>query len=66
MSGAATTGGGSVWTRHYPSGVPARLEVPNQLLTEVVEESVRRWGGRTALVYYGAKWTYRQLSLIHI
>ena len=48
------------WTRHYPPGVPAHLTIPNRLLTEVVEESVRRWGDRPALVYYGAKWTYRE------
>ncbi|MGD0250327.1 MAG: long-chain fatty acid--CoA ligase [Thermoplasmata archaeon] len=47
-----------VWTRHYSPGVPAHLTIPNHLLTEVVEESVRRWRDRTALVYYGAKWTY--------
>jgi long-chain acyl-CoA synthetase len=48
------------WVSRYPPGVPHRVEVPNRLLTEVVEESVRRWGDRTALVYYGATWTYRR------
>jgi len=60
MSAAAPSDVPSVWTRHYPSDVPPHVAVPDQLLTELVEESVRRWGRRTALVYYGAKWTYQE------
>ena len=48
------------WTRKYSSKVPPHVEIPNQLLTEFVEERVRRWPDRPALVYYGAKWTYRR------
>ncbi len=48
------------WTSHYPPRVPPQVAIPNQLLTEFVEESVRRWPDRTALVYYGAKWSYLQ------
>ena len=48
------------WTQKYSPRVPPHVEVPNQLLTEFVEERVRRWPDRPALVYYGAKWTYRQ------
>jgi long-chain acyl-CoA synthetase len=50
----------AAWTRRYSPGVPAHLALPNQLLTEVVEESVARWGDRAALIYYGARWTYRR------
>ncbi len=49
------------WFAKYPVGVPVHLEVPSKLLPALVEESVRRWPERTALVYYGAKWTYRQM-----
>jgi long-chain acyl-CoA synthetase len=44
----------------YPPGVPAHPPIPNQLLTDLVAESVRRWPDRSALVYYGAKWSYRR------
>jgi long-chain acyl-CoA synthetase len=60
MGGTPRSEAAPVWVGRYPPGVPHRVEIPNQLLTEVVEESVRRWGDRTALVYYGAKWTYRR------
>jgi long-chain acyl-CoA synthetase len=48
------------WLKHYPSDVPPHVEIPNVLLTELVEESCRKWADRTAFVYYGAKWSYRR------
>jgi long-chain acyl-CoA synthetase len=49
-----------VWLKWYPAAVPHHLTIPDQLLTELVEASVRRWPDRTALVYYGSKWSYRR------
>ena len=49
-----------VWLKWYPAAVPHHLAIPDQLLTELVEASVRRWPDRTALVYYGSKWSYRR------
>ena len=60
MGGAPGSEPEPFWVGHYPPGVPHRVEIPNRLLTELVEETVRRWGDRTALVYYGATWTYRR------
>jgi long-chain acyl-CoA synthetase len=48
------------WTRYYPPGVPRNVEIPNLLLPQFIERSVRRWGTRDALVFYGAKWTYER------
>jgi long-chain acyl-CoA synthetase len=50
-----------VWLKRYPPSVPHTLDIPSKLLPEVIEESVRRWGAHTALIYYGAKWSYRRL-----
>ena len=60
MPGTPPSDGPPVWVRHYPAGVDPHVPIPHQLLTEVVEECVRRWGGRTAFVFYGAKWTYER------
>jgi long-chain acyl-CoA synthetase len=60
MGGATGTEPAPVWVAHYAPRVPPQVEVPNQLLTELVGGSVRRWSERTALVYYGARWTYRR------
>jgi long-chain acyl-CoA synthetase len=49
-----------VWLKKYPVGVPPTVEIPNILLTELIEASSRKWPDRTALIYYGAKWSYRR------
>jgi len=46
------------WLARYPSRVPPHLDYPPKLLTELVDDTVRRWGSRTALVHHGARWTY--------
>jgi long-chain acyl-CoA synthetase len=49
-----------VWLKWYPPKVPHHLAIPDVLLTQLVEESVRKWPDRTALIYYGSKWSYRR------
>jgi len=49
-----------VWLRHYPAGVPPHIEIPNQLLTQMIEGSVQKWPNQVALVYYGRTWTYER------
>jgi len=53
--------GERVWFQKYPPSVPHHLTIPDRLLPDLLEESVRRWPERTAIVYYGAKWSYRRL-----
>jgi long-chain acyl-CoA synthetase len=48
------------WLAKYPAGVPPNVAIPPKLLPEVVEDAVRQWGDRTALVFYGSKWSYRR------
>ncbi len=60
MDEAPDPASGPAWTRLYPRNVPRQVSVPNTTLSELVAESVARWSERTALVYYGAKWTYRR------
>lgn len=48
------------WFAHYESGVPRTVEVPPRRLSELVGESAARWADRTALIYYGARWSYRR------
>ena len=60
MSGTTTGTVAPAWVRHYPPKVPPTVEVPNLLLTEFIQQSVQTWPDRTALVYYGARWSYRR------
>jgi long-chain acyl-CoA synthetase len=49
-----------VWLRHYPPGVPPTIDIPDRSLVELVQESVLKHPDRVALIFYGAKWTYRR------
>jgi long-chain acyl-CoA synthetase len=62
VSAMASSGGDAdrVWLRKYPPDVPAHVDIPNVLLTDLLRASVDRWPDRTAIIFYGARWTYRQ------
>src|SRR6266487_2636107 len=50
------------WIRHYDQGVPARLKVPDRPLTWLLDQTVSRYPGHTAFIYYGTKLTYARFS----
>lgn len=50
------------WTAHYQDGVPAAIIPPSTSLTGMLEQSVRRGGRRTALEFFGAETSYRELG----
>ncbi|HYA70567.1 MAG TPA: long-chain fatty acid--CoA ligase [Thermoplasmata archaeon] len=57
---ASSPGKEPVWVQWYPAKVPHHLTIPDVTLPQLIEESVRRWPDRTALIYYGARWSYRR------
>ena len=50
------------WLRFYEEGVPAELTIPDQPLTWLFDQTVNRFPGQTAIIYYGTKLSYAQLS----
>ena len=50
------------WTRHYADGVPAAPQLPDVSLVDLLEQSVRRYGGHPALVFFDRSTTYRELG----
>lgn len=50
------------WVRYYEPGVPAEVDIPDYPLTWLLEQTVSRYPGHTALIYYGTKISYAQLS----
>lgn len=50
------------WLSAYADGVPADIDEPTQTLTEMMAESVRTFGRRPALEFFGAVTTYRDLG----
>ncbi len=50
------------WTRHYGEGVPADLRLPDGSLVDMVEESIRKFGSKPALQFFGAVTSYQALG----
>src|SRR5437667_6294080 len=50
------------WVRHYEQGVPAQLNIPDHPLTWLLDQTVSKYPGHTAIIYYGTKLSYAQLS----
>ncbi len=50
------------WTRHYGEGVPADLHLPEGSLVDMVEESIRKFGSKPALQFFGSVTSYQNLG----
>ncbi|WP_150956702.1 long-chain-fatty-acid--CoA ligase [Microbacterium testaceum] len=50
------------WSSSYAEGVPLDIEEPSQTLPEMLAASVARYGKKTALEFFGAPTTYRELG----
>ncbi|MEI5584738.1 MULTISPECIES: long-chain-fatty-acid--CoA ligase [unclassified Agromyces] len=50
------------WLAHYAEGVPHDIEEPTQTLVDLIDDAVARFGRRTALEFFGAETSYRELG----
>lgn len=50
------------WTAHYAPGVPREMTLPTGSLVDLMDQSVRRFGAKTALEFFGATTSYRELG----
>ncbi len=50
------------WLASYAEGVPADVEVPDEPLTQLLAQSVDRYGSRVALDFFGSTTTYAELG----
>jgi long-chain acyl-CoA synthetase len=50
------------WIRSYEEGVPARIDIPEQPLTWLLDRTVSCYPSHSAFIYYGAKLSYAQFS----
>jgi len=50
------------WLAHYAEGVPHEIEEPTQTLADMIDDAVARFGRRTALEFFGAETSYRELG----
>ncbi|WP_144833595.1 long-chain-fatty-acid--CoA ligase [Microbacterium sp. BH-3-3-3] len=50
------------WSTSYAEGVPLDIDAPSQTLPEMLAASVAAYGKKTALEFFGATTTYRELG----
>ncbi|MEO7021363.1 MAG: long-chain fatty acid--CoA ligase [Ktedonobacteraceae bacterium] len=52
------------WVKYYEPGVPVQLDIPDQPLTWLLDQTVKKYPHHTALIYYGTKISYAQFSTL--
>ncbi len=50
------------WLRFYPEGVPETVPIAEKSLPELFDEVTHKYGGKTALVFYGRKISFKELK----
>ncbi len=50
------------WLKHYPDHVSPQREVPAVSIPEMFDKMVEKYGGSTAIIFYGKKISYRELK----
>ena len=51
-----------LWLKYYPEGVPEEIEVPDVSVPEAFDQMADKYGGKTALIFYGKKISYHELK----
>jgi long-chain acyl-CoA synthetase len=49
------------WVKYYPEGVPEEVDVPETSVHGLFDQMVDKYGGKTALIFYGKKISYKKL-----
>ncbi|SDO68958.1 long-chain acyl-CoA synthetase [Nakamurella panacisegetis] len=52
------------WLASYPDGVPPTVDVPEQSLVDLLDESVERFRSKVALDFFGATTTYAEFGTL--
>ncbi|WP_022891454.1 long-chain-fatty-acid--CoA ligase [Agromyces subbeticus] len=50
------------WLDHYAEGVPPTIDEPTQTLVDMIDDAVHRFRRQTALEFFGAETSYRELG----
>ncbi len=54
------------WLKYYPKGGPVEVPIPEISVPELLDQRANKYAGKTALIFYGNKISYRELKeLIH-
>jgi long-chain acyl-CoA synthetase len=50
------------WLKYYPEGVPENVDIPDISVHELFDQMADKYGGKTALIFYGKKISYKKLK----
>ncbi len=50
------------WLKHYPEGVTDAVDVPSVSVPGLFDQVVKKYGNKTALIFYGNKISYAKLK----
>jgi long-chain acyl-CoA synthetase len=50
------------WLKHYPEGVPEKVDVPEVSVPELFDQAADKYSSKTALIFYGRKISYGKLK----
>jgi long-chain acyl-CoA synthetase len=50
------------WTKWYPKGVPADIDIPEKSIPDMIDEAVKKWGNKTSIVFYGRKLKHKEIQ----
>lgn len=49
------------WLQAYPKEIPAEIQIPKQSIVEAFDRATEKWAKRTAINFYGKKFSYGKL-----
>jgi len=49
------------WLKWYAEGVPSDVEIPEKSVPEMIDEAVKKWGNKPAIVFYGKKMKHKEI-----
>jgi len=50
------------WLKFYPQGVSQEVDIPETSVPEIFNETAKKYGNKTALIFYGKKISYEKLK----
>jgi long-chain acyl-CoA synthetase len=50
------------WLKGYSQGVPTEIEIPDISIPQLFDQVAEKYAGKTALIFYGKKISYRELK----
>jgi len=49
------------WLKWYPPSVPADIEIPKKTIIQMIDEAVKKWGNKDAVIFYGKRMKHKEI-----